>query len=413
MTSDLFDNDAIRRALEPSEDPTQRFIRQLENDPATRMLLGLENSPALQAAGMFERSDIERMIDSVTTAHASFEAYTKSQQWPEVSGAIATAHSVLSKPETFDALQRMDAILKHLVTNEHHAIVPLADQIQSFSLAAAQAVGPLQEHFRRIEAWQTSLSDRMAELQNPWAFEDHLGVSIVGFARIARLYDISSGAKPFDPAGRNVFAEELGEPVVFDGDQSPEDREAAQIDAGLNAEVVAFPQDAYPHVLVSAGFKLRIKTVAPVKTDGGEIGQYDPQHASLLCQIENRLRVVIETELRRIKGETWLRRVHGNTRKKWENRKLADHDRRGDSFPLLYYADFIELMDIICEGTNWREAFQKFFVSREDFRVSMQRLAPIRNTISHNRPLVRTDQLILFTEGIHILRALGVNVLLA
>ena len=414
MTSDPFDNDAIRQALELSEDPTQRFMRQMENDPATRMLLQLENSQALQAARMVERSDIERMIDSVTTAHASFEAYTKSHQWPEVSGAIATAHSVFSKPETFDALQRMDASLKHLVANEHHAIVPLADQIQSYSLAAAQAVNPLQEHFRRIEAWQTSLSDRMAKLQIPWAFEDHLGVSIVGFARIARLYDISSGAKPFDPAGRDVFAEELGEPVVFDGDQSPEDRETAQIDAGLNAEVVAFPQEAYPHVLVSAGFKLRIKPVAPVKTDGGEIGQYDPQHASLFGQIENRLRVVIETELRRIEGETWLRRrVHGDLRKKWEDRRSAGHDQRGDSFPLLYYAHFMELMDIICEGRNWREAFQQFFVSKQDFQVSMQRLAPVRNAIGHNRPLVRTDQLILFTEGIHILRALGDNVLLA
>lgn len=411
MSGDPFDHDAMRQALELSKGPAQKLMRQMENDPATRMLRELENSPALQAARMLEQSDIQRMIDSVTTAHASFEAYTKSKQWAEVSGAIATAHSVLSRPETFDALQRMDASLKHLVTNVHHAIVPLADQIQSFSLAAAQAVDPLQEHFRRMQVWQTSLADRMALLQDPWAFEDHLGVSIVGFARIARLHDVSSGAEPFDPAGRDVFAEELGEPVAFDGDQSPEDRETAQIDAGLNAEVIAFPQDAYPHVLVSAGFELRIEAVAPIRTDGGEVGQYDPQHASLLGQIENRLRVVIETELQRIEGEAWLRRrVHGDVRKKWQDRKSADHEQRGDSFPLLYYSDFMELMHIICEGRNWREAFQQFFVSKQDFQVSMQRLAPVRNTIGHNRPLVRTDQLILFAEGSRILRALGVRI---
>lgn len=67
---------------------------------------------------------------------------------------------------------------------------------------------------------------------------------MVGFARIARLHDISNRAEPFDPAGQEVFAEELGKPVAFAEDQSPEDRETAQIDAGLNAEVVAFPQDA-------------------------------------------------------------------------------------------------------------------------------------------------------------------------
>lgn len=250
----------------------------------------------------------------------------------------------------------------------------------------------------------------MAQLQNPWAIEDHLGVSIVGFARIARLHDISSGAVPFDPAGQEVFSEELGEPVAFDEDQSPEEREAAQIDAGLNAEVVAFPQDAYPHVLFSAGFEFRIEAVAPVRTERGEVGQYDPQHASLLGQIENRLRVVIETELHRIEGEPWLRRrVHGDLRKKWQGRKEADHEQRGDSFPLLYYSDFMELMHIIIEGKNWNEVFQRFFVSKQDFQISMQRLAPVRNTIGHNRPLVRTDQLILLAEGSRILRALGVR----
>lgn len=410
MTSDPFDRDAMRRALELSDGPAQKLIRQMENDPATRALRELDNSPALKASRMLEQSDIHRLIESAMTAHASFEAYTRSQHWVEVSGAIAAAHSILARPKTFEALQRIDANLKHLVTNVHHAVVPLANQLQSFSIAAAQAVHPLQERFQRIEAWQTSLAERMAQLQNPWAFEDHLGVSVVGFARIARLHDISSGAEPFDPAGREVFSEELGEPVAFDEDQSPEDREAAQIDAGLNAEVIAFPQNAYPHVLFSAGFDLRIEAVAPVRTDRGEVGQYDPQHASLLGQIENRLRVVIETELQRIEGEAWLRRrVHGDLRKKWQDRKAAEHENRGDSFPLLYYADFMELMHIIIEGRNWRDTFQQLFVSKEDFQVSMQRLAPIRNTIGHNRPLVRADQLILFAEGTRILRALGVR----
>ncbi len=88
---------------------------------------------------------------------------------------------------------------------------------------------------------------------------------------------------------------------------------------------------------------------------------------------------------------------------------MADHELRGDSFPLLYYANFMELMHIIIEGKNWNEAFQRFFVSKQDFQVSMQRLAPVRNTIGHNRPLVRTDQLILLAEDSRILRALGVR----
>lgn len=411
MSNDLFENDALRRAIELNKDPAARLMRQMENDLATRARRELEISPALQAARMLARSDIQRMIDSVTTAHASFEAYTRSQQWAGVSSAIAAAHSAFPRVETFEALQRIDANLKNLVMNAHQAVVPLADQLQIFSAAAAAAVYPLQEHFQHLETWQTSLAERMAQLQTPWVIEDHLGVSILGFARISRLHDISSSAEPFSPESQEIFLEELGEPVAFDENQLPEDRETAQIDAGLNAEVVAFPKDAYPQVLFSAGFDLHFEAIAPVRTDSGEVGQYNPQHAGFLGEIENRLRALIEAELHRIEGETWLRRrVHSDLRRKWQDRKTAEHGQRGDSFPLLYYADFMELMHIICEGRNWNEAFARFFVSKQDFQVSMQRLAPVRNTIGHNRPLVRTDQLILVAEGTRILRALGVRV---
>ena len=449
MARDPFKNDALRRALEQAESPLQKALRQMENDPATRALRELEGSPAMQAAGMLEqsespaqrliremendpvrqaiqqleqssalrttqvlqRTDLQRLATSLVKAHSSFAAYTKSQHWAESSAAIAAAHSAIMRPETVDVLRRINADLKGLVTAAHHAVVPLAEQLQSFSVAAAAAVHPLQQHFQQMEVWQTSLAERMAQLQNPWAIEDHLGVSMVGFARIARLHDISSGAEPFNPAGQEVFAEELGEPVAFDEGQSPENRETAQFDAGLNAEVVAFPQNAYPQVLFSAGFELRFEAVAPVRSDGGEVGQYDPQHAGLLGEVENRLRALIEAELRQIEGEAWLRRrVHGDLRRKWQDRKIAEHDQRGDSFPLLYYADFMELMHIIIEGKNWNEAFERFFVSKQDFQVSMQRLAPVRNIIGHNRPLVRTDQLILLAEGTRILRALGVRI---
>ena len=449
MAREPFVNDALRQALEQAESPLQKALRQMENDPATRALRELEQSPAFQAARMHEqaespaqrlvremqndpvrqaikqfeqssalnaaetlnRADFQRLATSLVEAQSAFAAYSNSQHWAETSAAIAAAHSAITRPETVDVLRRIDADLKGLVTAAHRAIVPLAKQLRSFSVAAAAAVQPLQERFQQMEAWQASLAGRMAQLQNPWAIEDHLGVSMVGFARIARLHDISSGAEPFNPAGQEVFAEELGEPVAFDENQSPEDREAAQIDAGLNAEVVAFPQDVYPQVLFSAGFELRFAAVAPVRTDGGQVGQYDPQYASLLGEIENRLRDLIETELRRIEGEAWLlRRVHGDLRRKWQDRKAVEHELRGDSFPLLYYADFMELMHIICEGKNWKQALERLFVSKQDFQISMQRLAPVRNAIGHNRPLVRSDQLILLAEGTRILRALGVPI---
>ncbi|MFG6511793.1 MULTISPECIES: Swt1 family HEPN domain-containing protein [unclassified Sulfitobacter] len=449
MARDPYRNDALRRALEQVESPLEKALRQMENDPATRALRELEDSPAFRAARMLEQAespvqrlaremqndpvrqaieqleqssalraaerlhgtDFQRLATSLVEAQSAFAAYANSQHWAETSAAIAAAHSAITRPETVDVLRRIDADLKGLVTAAHQAVVPLAEQLQSFSVAAAAAVHPFQERFQQVEAWQSSLAERMAQLQNPWAIEDHLGVSMVGFARIARLHDISSGTEPFNPAGQEVFAEELGEPVDFDENQSPEDRETARIDAGMNAEIVAFPPAAYPHVLFSAGFQLRVEAVATVTTENGdETGRYDPQHASFLGQIENRLRDLVQAELSHLEGENWLeRRINGDLRKRWRERKIADHDRRGDSYPLLYYADFMDLADIICQRHNWNDAFERFFQSKPDFQASMQRLAPVRNTIGHNRPLVRADQITLLAEGYRILNALGVR----
>ncbi len=403
MSSDPFDNESLRRTI--------GLFRQIENDPAKQALRQLQVSSIVQAAEMLHQTDIQRLVAPLVKAQSSFQVYTSTPDWATVSAAISTARSVFSRPETLDELQRIDADLKHLVADLHNPVVPLDDQIQSFSVAAAQAVSPLQELFQRTETWQASLAERMAGLKSPWALEDHLGVSVVGFARIARLHDVSRGAAPFAPASQDVFAEELGEPVTFDENQSPEERESAQIDAGLNAEVVAFPQDAYPYVLQSAGFELRFSAVEPVRTEGGEVGQYDPQHAALLREIELRLRNLIEVEFCRIEGENWLRRrIQGDTLKRWQERKTLDHEQHGDSFSLIHYSDFGDLLHIIIGNKNWNEAFEKYFRSKKDFEVSMERLLPVRRSISHSRPLTRADQITLHAEGFRILTALGVSV---
>lgn len=411
MSHDPFENDAFRRALALSESPLQKLVLQMENDPVARAMREYENSPALRLERMLEQANFQQRVAEITQAQASFEAYSNSLHWAEVSDAVARAHNALAKPEFFDALQRIDQDLKNLAMAANRAMVPFAEQIQSFSLAAARVVQPMQDHFDRMEAWQASLAARMAGLQTPWAIEDHLGVSVVGFARIARLHDISSGPAPFHPASGEVFQEELGEPVAFDEGHTAEDRETVMIDAGLNAEIVAFPPAAYSAVLFSAGFELRIEAVAPVRTENGDqTGRFDPQHASLLGEVENRLRTLIQTELQRLEGDHWLRRrVHGDIRKRWQERKTKDHDQRGDSYPLLFYADFMDLADIICERRNWDEAFHRLFTSKQDFQISMQRLSPVRNTIGHNRPLVRSDQITLLSEGFRILNALGVR----
>ena len=226
-----------------------------------------------------------------------------------------------------------------------------------------------------------------------------------------RLHDIAAGAAPFASQKSSIYEEDLGLPVPFDANAEPIERENAMMDAGLNPEVIAFPTSAYSNVLTCAGFKFLIEPTDSVTSDKGDTsGVIDTQHAFLLGQVELRLRETVETELMNIDGERWYRtRVSRPTRHRWEERKEKDQKQRGDSYPLISYADFTDLSEIICRKDNWKDAFQQFFDLKSDIQVSLQRLSIVRRAIAHYRPLVRGDQLILFSETQRILTALGVK----
>ena len=399
MTRTRLNENSIRNPIEMTDSPAERLMKQLDN------------SPAVQIARMLERHDVNNFLTSVQQASLAFEAHAKSPQWAELSTSIEAARRALERPEAFAALHTIDQNLRNLALSADRAFLPAANALEDLAASAARAIQPLQVHFAEIERWHSSIAQRMATLAAPWAMEDHIGVSVVGFARIARLHDLSTGAEPFAPQTGEVFEEELGQPVPFDADGQPEDRESAAMDAGLNPEVVAFPAPAYPSVLFSAGFEFSIEVIGDVRSERGDkSGVFDPQHASLLGQVEHRLRMMVESALRELVGEGWYRsRVPGPTWRRWQERKDEDYRRRSDSFRLIFYADFTDLSEIICRKDNWNDAFHRLFISKPDLQVSLQRLIPIRKAIAHNRPLVRTDQLVLFSEAYRILAALGVR----
>ena len=403
MTRLRFDGKEIRNLMDMTESPVEKLAKQLKN------------SPAEQIARMREYHDVSSLfIASVQQARVAFEARAKSPQWAEFSTLIETARRTLARSETFDALQstalqRINQDLRNCVLSTNRPILPTAEALQALSASAVRAIQSPQ--FVELERWHLSIKQRMETLTAPWAMKDHLGVSVVGFSRIARLHDLSTGAEPFAPQAVEVFDEELGQPVSLATDEESEDRESAAMDAGLNPEIIAFPARIYPRVLLSAGFEFSIEEIKDVQSNRGDkSGMFDPQHAVLFRQVEHHLRVTVETKLRGLVGERWYRsRVPGQTWKRWQERKEEDCRRRSDSFPLIFYADFTDLSEIICRKDNWKDVFRPLFVSKDDLQVSLQRLNPIRNAIAHNRPLVRTDQIILFCEAYRILTALGVQ----
>lgn len=395
----------------PSGEERIRDLIELGESPAARLAKQYENLPTVQVTRILERHDVKRLMASVQRVSIAFEDFTKSVHWAEFSASIEAAQRALQVPGTLAGLHRIEKKLRNVALAVDRVILPEAEAFQVFSASAARAIQPFQGHFTKIADWQSSIAQRMATLAEPWAMKDHLGVSFTGFARIARLHDLATGAAPFASTTVEVFEDELGQPAPFDSDVEMEDRETAAMDAGLNPETIAFPVPVYPSVLSSAGFQFRVEAIGGVPSDNGDdSGVFDPQHASLLQQVEHRLRVAVENELQELAGENWHRsRVPGPTGQRWRERKEKDHQERGDSFPLIFYADFTDLSEIMCRRDNWNDAFQRVFVSKEDLKVSLRRLSPVRKAIAHNRPLVRTDQLILFSEACRILTALGVR----
>ena len=400
MTIPRFDK-GIRNLIEMAENPVAKLVRQHEDLPAVRL------------ARMLERYDVSNsLMQAVRQASVSFESHANSPQWPEFSVLIEAAHRARVNSEVFGSLHGITQNLRNSVLADHPAILPDTGVLQVLSASAAHAIQPLHSHFAEPERWPSSVAQRMATLTTPWAMKEHLGVSVVGFSRITRLHDLSTGAEPFDPQTSEIFDVELGQPVSCATDAEPSDRESAAMDAGLNPEIVAFPAEVYPKILLSAGFEFTIDYIKDVHSDRGDgSGMFDPKHAALFQQIEHHLRMTIERKLRTSSGERWYReRVPEQILKRWQERKEGDCRQRGDSFRLIFYADFMDLSDIICRGDNWKDAFHLLFGSKQDIQVSLQRLSPIRNAIAHNRPLVRTDQIILFSEASRILTALGIPI---
>ena len=388
----------------PALKAAREVSQQLEGSPALKAVREvsqqLEDSPALKAV-----REVSRQLEDSPALKAAREVSRQLEDSP----ALKAAREVSRQLEDPPALKAVREVSR-LALEIERVIVPTPTVLQALSVSVARTVQPVQDRFSSIGEWYSSVGERMAGIGTPWAMAEHLSIAGAGFARIARLHDCSTGSAPFGPQAVEIFDEELGQPIHFDMNVESQDRDMAAIDAGLNPELIAFPRRVYSEVLFSAGFEIRIESLPDVVSDSGDdSGVFDSQYYRLLAEIETRLRMIVKTELRRLIGDRWYKqRVPEKMRERWQERRETDQRERGDSYPIEFYADFMDLSQIICQKDNWRDVFQQYFMSKDDVQVSLQRLNPVRKALAHNRPLVRSDQLILVSEGSRVMAALGV-----
>ena len=132
----------------------------------------------------------------------------------------------------------------------------------------------------------------------------------------------------------------------------------------------------------------------------------------ILWEIERTLRTFLERQLRGMYGDKWHEQsVPRDILKRWTFRQEKDRNEGRWRNSLIDYSDFMDLLIVITESRNWDDLFEAFFENKEDISVSFRRLAPIRNSIAHNRQLGEADQITLIGEAHRILCRLGYRIL--
>jgi hypothetical protein len=394
--------------------PIARLDRLLANSPIQQMMRVMEDAPIQRLSRELEHQSVDRLALEIGNAHRFPGLWG---QGPAILASLAQTEALQRKlllPEAIDLLARFPQQDWANARALGLAVLPPAGAISSISAQLARMIGPFQAGLVSVSAWECALAARMAAVDTAWAFPDHLGPSMLGFARLSRLSDAVHTAEPYaEPVGELV-ADELGVGAETDQSDEPIARDMAAIEAGLRPELIAFPSEAYASVLTAVGFELHFKGLpVPQASEAPDPGAaFDPMHSLVLTQIEQRLRQFVETRLQALNGAKWIKqRVAESVRKRWMDRQAEERAAGRPVYSSIQYADFMDLADVIGQRNNWHDVFGATFGNRDDFTLSLRRLHPVRKAVAHGRPLGRADVLTLLSEATRIFRALGIQVL--
>ncbi|MGX9117883.1 Swt1 family HEPN domain-containing protein [Mesorhizobium sp. BHbsci] len=389
MRDDPFNNRAVREALR-ALDQGQEMIR------ASHQLVTSQ--------------DLKRAASTVIAAHEAINASLGHGQLQTAVARIQEITAPLREPEFISAAQQLREDLRTALLAIQPVVLPTADAAHQLARGIAEAVAPYADTFRNIAVWRESLAERMIAMRSTWALEAHLNISVAGFARLARLSDAVHSPQPYGKPASELVNDELGNGRPADESTNPLDADTETVAGGMNAELIAFAPNAYSEVTFSAGFRFSLTKIEPPRAidseDPGAV--FDPIHWTILVTLENALRALVSAELRTLAGDAWIkRRVPGDLRNRWVERQAEERAAGRPIYDLIQYADFMDLAQLICQNDNW-PSFCHIFIKRDDFRVSLERLHPIRKAIAHGRPIGRADTLVLVSEATRVLRSLKI-----
>lgn len=378
------------------ENALQRAINSVNSISNVARIL--EGSPTHQA--MLQAAELSRSISQ------RMQIYT-----PELD---ALSKRVAEMSQAFRPIIGIAAEFQNSLSPVAAAMIAHHEQINSLSQALARAVEPFAGTAASIASWQSTLALRIDRIDVGWALPDLPAHSAVGFAHLTRLSEATHSSEPFAREVKELLDSELGEPVDSSVDDTPGVRDTAAIEAGFNPDLIAFPPQRYARIVVAAGFEFSfVSATVPEAIESVDTGaKFDPQHSAIIFTLEQHLRRFIEDQLATAFGPNWLKQqIPGDLRKRWRERQEQDRANGHPVYALIQYADFMDMLDIVIQRTNWDTCFGTFFRNKDDFAVSMRRLHPIRKAIAHARPLGQSSILTLASEATRVLGALGLSTL--
>lgn len=267
----------------------------------------------------------------------------------------------------------------------------------------------LTERFRVEAAWPQSFVAAITSIETQrWSVDSQLSV-LPGLEHVARLKEASQSPDPFSEVVGEIIAEELGTGPGDTPAGSDQNTDQNAVNHGMRAEFLLIRPDAVVPALQSVGFKFEFtSTSLPTAIDGADPqAAFDPENSRILWELEQQLRRLIAQSLSARYGENWPdARTSQSMLRRWKKGQQRSRDERGQVLPLIYYADFMDLREIIVDEEHWKGVFEVVFRRQQDIDESFRRLQPVRNAIAHNRPLSRYDVLALWAEAARLLRAI-------
>ena len=323
-----------------------------------------------------------------------------------------------------DNMGSLDNLLVH-VREEQNALalshIPTIEETLRLSTMATEALGAELGSVASIH--QEELRHLAEEISTPWVDKFNALSSFESAALLSSVGNILHG-DPFDSVTSKALRSHLGDWSQTSLPQSIfSDYRARELffrDHGFDHRLTALPEPAFTDFLNKTGIShpdLFPPIPPPTEEIESEESENDEHLArqrnldayDILFSLETQLREYLHTAMTDRYGQKWEKQqVSDKLRQEWEKKRATAIEKGEEECPLLWYADFTDYIDIICQRNNWREIFKPVFRNEVDIRASFQRLHPIRIPTMHARPIRKDDILLLTVESRRILKAIDV-----